>query len=115
MKSNRLHCLGPLLIAAAACLLCIGMNTLALGGSASQKGENTSEEGLAPLDGGLNYCYVSQDNFTSPINGSTIQGKNLTAEESLRVAGLTGPIVALRSNKNNKYVNVKREDGSMGE
>lgn len=95
---------------------------------------------LASLAGGLNWSgnntiYVmvptlSQDNSTSPINESTypqtdaltslkqsvrdIQGKNLTAEEPLNESSLTGTIVALRSNMNNKYVHVRHEESAMG-
>jgi hypothetical protein len=39
-----------------------------------------------------------------------IQEENLIAEESLKADGLTGPIVALRSSKNGKYVRLDDED-----
>jgi len=89
--------------------------------------EVKSQEELASLAGGLNWSdnntiYVmvptlSYDNFTSPINktANDAQVENQTAGESLKADSLTSPIVALRSNKNNKYVNVRRVEGTMGE
>jgi hypothetical protein len=98
--------------------------------------EVKSQEELASLAGvfnwnGNNTIYVmvptlSQDNSTPPVNESTYhqtdalsslkqkvrdsQGRNLTAGESLKADGLTGPIIALRSTKNNKYVSVVRRE-----
>jgi hypothetical protein len=89
--------------------------------------EVKSQEELASLVAGLNWSgnntiyvmmpTISQDNFTSPMNRSTnpqtdeIPGRNLTAEESLIGDDKwTGPIVALRSSKNGKYVRVSFDD-----
>jgi hypothetical protein len=89
------------------CLLLICMHAPAFRGSESHGGEVEPQEGLALLESGLNWSgYLSQDNFIPPINRITTQDRSQIAGESLKGDSLTGPIVALHSIKNGKYINV---------
>ena len=114
-------------------LLIFSITTMASGGFGLSGGkvmEVKSQEELSPLASKLDWSNnntthvmvptLSQGNSTSPINESTdlqtdalpslkqkvrdIQGKNLTTERSTKGDDVT--LVALRSNKNNKYVQV---------